>query len=71
MTLEINTTKNMKICIACFVLLCFYAAVNAQPSSQTVWEALDAKVAAVNITDFFFLLGNEDGVFYTYQKGTL
>ena len=62
-----NTT-NMKAYVLCLALFCFYA-VNSQPTSESVWDALDAKVAAINITNFYFLLGNEDGVFYTYQKG--
>lgn len=66
---NIWTQKKMKVYVFCFILACLNA-VNSQPTSASVWDALDAKVEAVDISDFYFLLGDaNNGVFYTYQKG--
>jgi hypothetical protein len=60
----------MKAFLWCFAILCIGSAL-AQLTSESALAALEAKVAAVNITDFYLMLGNEDGLFFTYQQGKL
>ncbi len=62
------TDQIMKIYLLCLLFACVYV-IQAQPTTTSVWDALEEKVAAVNITNFYFMLGNENGVFFTYQKG--